>query len=41
METNVEDNLQSVAMVFAGIENSCMRRLIKVQEFLTEADLAR
>lgn len=34
METNVEDNLQSVALVFAAIESSRTGMPVKVQEFL-------
>ncbi|MEM7034085.1 MAG: Gfo/Idh/MocA family oxidoreductase [Chloroflexota bacterium] len=34
METNVEDNLQSVALIFAAIESSRTGQPIKVQEFL-------
>jgi hypothetical protein len=34
METNVEDNLQSVALIFAAIESSCTGQPVKVQEFL-------
>jgi predicted dehydrogenase len=34
METNVEDNLQSVAMVFAGIESSRTGQAVKVQKLL-------
>lgn len=37
METNVEDNLQSVALVFAAIESSRTGRPVKVQEFLEDA----
>jgi len=37
METNVEDNLQSVALVFAGIESSRTGAPVKVQEFLETA----
>jgi predicted dehydrogenase len=37
METNVEDNLQSVALVFAGIESSRTGLPVKVQEFLAKA----
>jgi len=37
METNVEDNLQSVALVFAGIESSRTGQPVKVQEFLEKA----
>jgi len=36
METNVEDNLQSVALVFAAIESSRTGQPIKVQEFLSK-----
>lgn len=34
METNVEDNLQSVAMIFAAIESSRTGQAVEVQEFL-------
>ncbi|MGQ9631639.1 MAG: Gfo/Idh/MocA family protein [bacterium] len=37
METNVEDNLQSVALVFAAIESSRTGQPVKVQEFLSKA----
>jgi len=37
METNVEDNLQSVALVFAAIESSHTGQPVKVQEFLAKA----
>lgn len=37
METNVEDNLQSVALIFAAIESSKTGQPVKVQEFLAEA----
>ena len=37
METNIEDNLQSVALIFAAIESSKTGQPIKVQEFLAEA----
>ena len=37
METNVEDNLQSVALIFAAIESSRTGQAIKVQEFLAHA----
>ena len=36
METNVEDNLQSVALVFAAIESSKTGQPVDVQEFLTK-----
>jgi len=41
METNVEDNLQSVALVFAGIQSSRTGMPVKVQEMLAvvRADL--
>lgn len=39
METNVEDNLQSVALVFAGMESSRTGLPVKVQEFLAKARL--
>ena len=37
METNVEDNLQSVALIFAAIESSRTGAPVKVQEFLEKA----
>ena len=37
METNVEANLQSVALVFAAIESSRTGQPVRVQEFLTQA----
>jgi predicted dehydrogenase len=37
METNVEDNLQSVALVFAAIESSHTGQSVKVQERLRQA----
>jgi hypothetical protein len=37
METNVEDNLQSVALIFAAIESSRTGRPVQVQEFLARA----
>ena len=37
METNVEDNLQSVALVFAAIESSGTGQPVKVQDFLAKA----
>jgi hypothetical protein len=37
MATNVEDNLQSVALIFAAIESSRTGQPIRVQEFLTAA----
>ena len=37
METNVWDNLQSVALVFAAIESSKTGQPVKVQEFLEAA----
>jgi predicted dehydrogenase len=37
METNVEDNLQSVALVFAAIESSRTGQPVQVQEFLARA----
>ena len=37
MPTNVEDNLQSVAMVFAAIESSETGGPVRVQEFLRDA----
>jgi len=37
METNVEDNLQSIALVFAAIESSRTGQPVKVQELLRKA----
>ena len=37
METNVEDNLQSVALIFAAIESNQTGQPVKVQEFLDKA----
>ncbi len=37
METNVEDNLQSVALVFSAVESSRVGQPIDVQEFLNNA----
>lgn len=37
METNVEDNLQSVALVFAAIESSRTGQPVRVQEMLARA----
>lgn len=37
METSVEANLQSVALVFAAIESSRTRTAVKVQDFLEKA----
>ena len=37
METNVEDNLQSVAMVFSAVESSRTGQPVKVQESLARA----
>ena len=37
METNVEDNLQSVGLIFAAIESSKSKKPVKVQEFLAKA----
>jgi len=37
METNVEDNLQSVALVFSAIESSRTGMPVKVQDFLNQA----
>lgn len=37
METNVEDNLQSVALIFSAIESSQTGEPVKVQEFLEKA----
>lgn len=39
METNVEDNLQSVALIFAAIESSRSGRPVQVQEYLHQARL--
>ncbi len=35
METNVEDNLQSVALIFAAIESNRTGQTVKVQQFLS------
>ena len=37
METNVDANLQSVALIFAAVQSSRTGRPVKVQEFLQEA----
>jgi predicted dehydrogenase len=37
METNVQDNLQSVALIFAAIESSRTGSPVRVQDFLTAA----
>ncbi|HEY0793898.1 MAG TPA: Gfo/Idh/MocA family oxidoreductase [Chthoniobacterales bacterium] len=37
METNVEDNLQSVALIFAGIQSARSGKPVLVQEMLCEA----
>ena len=37
METNLEDNLQSVALIFSAIESSRTGKPVKVQEFLDQA----
>ena len=37
METNVEDNLQSIAMIFSAIESSRTGLAVKVQDFLSSA----
>ena len=37
METNIEDNLQSVALIFAVIESSRTGQPVKVQELLNQA----
>lgn len=37
METNVEDNLQSIALIFAAIESSRSGQPVKVQELLAKA----
>jgi hypothetical protein len=34
MPTNVEDNLQSIALIFAAVESSRTGQPVKVQEFL-------
>ena len=39
METNVEDNLQSVALIFSAIESSRTGQSVKVQEFLNKKKL--
>jgi predicted dehydrogenase len=40
METNIEDNLQSVALIFAAIESSQTGQPVQVQEFLQRAQAA-
>lgn len=40
METNIEDNLQSVALIFAAIESSRTGQPVQVQEFLRRAKAA-
>ena len=40
METNIEDNLQSVALIFAAIESSETGQPVQVQEFLRRAQAA-
>ena len=40
METNIEDNLQSVALIFAAIESSCTGEAVQVQRFLQQAQAA-
>ncbi len=40
METNIEDNLQSVALIFAAIESSRTGMPVKVQELLTKTRAA-
>ena len=37
METNVEDNLQSVALIFAAVESSRTGKPVQVQKFLAKA----
>ena len=37
VETNVEDNLQSVALIFAAIESSRTGKPVQVQDFLSKA----
>ena len=34
METNIEDNLQSVALIFSAIESSKTGQSVQVQDFL-------
>jgi predicted dehydrogenase len=41
METNIEENLQSVALVFAAIESSRTGQPVKVQEFLARTRAAQ
>ena len=41
METNVEDNLQSVALIFAAVESSRTGQPVQVQEFLAQAQAKR
>jgi len=40
METNIEDNLQSVALTFAAIESSRTGEPVQVPEFLRRAQAA-
>ena len=40
METNVEDNLQSVALIFSAIESSKSGQPVKVQQLLNQANEA-
>jgi len=40
METNIEDNLQSVALIFAAIKSSETGQPVQVQEFLRQAQAA-
>jgi hypothetical protein len=37
METNVQDNLQSVALIFSAIESSRTGQPVKVQQLLDDA----
>ena len=39
METNVEDNLQSVALIFAAVESNRIGQPVQVQDFLAQARL--
>ena len=40
METNIEDNLQSCALIFAAIESSKTGQPVDVQAFLRQAQAA-
>ena len=40
METNVEDNLQSVALIFAAIQSSRTGQPVRVQDMLADRNLS-